>query len=67
MGRELQEGCSGLTPRLKKPVMVRLTSSVPSCSSQMPQSQLPSVSLHGSTTAGSLQVTPPSPERAIRV
>ena len=33
----------------------------------MPQSQLPSVSLQGSTTVGSLQVLPPSFERAISV
>ncbi len=67
MGWLAQEGCSALMPRLKKPVMVMLTISVPSASSQMPQSQLPSVSLQGSTTEGWLQVLPPSCERAISV
>src|SRR5882724_2108267 len=52
MGWLAHEGCSALMPRLKKPVMVMLTISVPSASSQMPQSQLPSVSLQGSTIDG---------------
>jgi hypothetical protein len=62
-----QDGCSGFTPRLKKPVMVRLTMRVPSRVSQMPQSQLPCVSDQGSTTFGSLQLLPPSFERVISV
>ena len=63
----LRDGCSGFTPRLKNPVMVRFTKSVPSASSQMPQSQLPTVSDQGSTTLGFDQVLPPSCERVIRV
>jgi hypothetical protein len=66
-GPVLQETPSGFTPRLKKPVMVMLTSQVPSASSQMPQSQLPVVSVQGSTTVGGDQVTPPSLDWAIRV
>src|SRR5450432_385991 len=56
----LQEGCSGLMPRLKNPVSVKLTIRVPFFSSQMPQSQLPVVWLQGITTDGLPQVLPPS-------
>ena len=48
---------------MKKPAIVRFTIQVPSASSQKPQSQLPVVSLHGSTTSGADQLTPPSVER----
>src|SRR5262245_7252209 len=62
-----QETPAGFWPRLKNPAMVRLTIQVPSEVSQTPQSQLPVVSVQGSTTSGEDQVTPPSAERASSV
>src|SRR5262249_19778645 len=58
-----QDGCSGRTPRLKYAAIVKSTSNVPSSSSQMPQSQLPTVSVNGSTTDGADHVAPLSLDR----
>src|SRR5262245_20702182 len=67
IGPRAQDGCSGFTPRLKVPQIVKLTSNVPSASSAMPQSQLPVSPVNGNTTCRPPQVAPPSVERTSTV
>src|SRR5262245_25381231 len=67
IGPFAHDGCSGRIPRLKYAAIVRLTSSVPSSSSEIPQSQLPVVSVYGSTTLRSVHVSPLSRDRIITV
>src|SRR5689334_22747253 len=64
IGPRVHDGCSGRIPRLKYAAIVKFTSSAPSGSSQMPQSQLAVVSVYGSTTVRSVHVSPLSRDRS---
>ncbi len=66
-GPRVHDGCSGRIPRLKYAAIVKFTSSAPSGSSQIPQSQFAVVSVYGNTIVRSVHVSPLSRERSMTV